>query len=477
VIEILDCKKYSSEVEKINKTVGEKYKDVFTTNKEEIRKIKEEIMAALKDKVDEKALDCFIYQKLSLGSLTPFLLDDNLEEIMVIGHGSPVYIFDRDRGAIATDVVLDESEIRSLINRVANFSGRAVDNFNPLLDGRLPDGSRVNATISSVTPKGSTITIRKFNIVPLTVLDLLRFKTLDPKLASFLWLVVEGLGIRPANILIIGGTASGKTTTLNSLSSFIPDDARIISIEDTLEISIRHKHWIPMETKPPDQEGKKEVTMDALLKNALRMRPDRIIVGEVRAEEALTLFTAMNTGHDGCLATLHANSAREALARLQGHPMNVPSLMLPALDLIVAQKRYTEKGKLVRKVFEVAELAGKEAETFLMNTLFSFDAKTGRLENKILNGRIIQELSSLGNFSIKELDEEMYKRELVLELMVDYDLTQKDIHRFVQDYYKHQYRTLEELHDEIKTLKKISEGETKSLLKLDKKWKEKEQEW
>jgi nucleoid DNA-binding protein len=157
--------------------------------------------------------------------------------------------------------------------------------------------------------------------------------------------------------------------------------------------------------------------------------------------------------------------------------MNVPSLMLPALDLIVAQKRYTEKGKLVRKVFEVAELAGKEAETFLMNTLFSFDAKTGRLENKILNGRIIQELSSLGNFSIKELDEEMYKRELVLELMVDYDLTQKDIHRFVQDYYKHQYRTLEELHDEIKTLKKISEGETKSLLKLDKKWKEKEQEW
>lgn len=447
------------EIKKISKAIGtsedieDKYKGLFITSKEELAKIRDELKSKLGNKFDKRAIEEFIYQKFGLGRLTPFLLRDNLEEIMVIGHDNPVYIFDRKEGMIATDVFLDKKEIIKIIQKVAKLSGRVISSEYPLLDGRLPDGSRVNTTTSRVTPRGPTITIRKFKVEPLTILDLLRLKTMDPKLVSFLWLVVDGLGIKPANIAIIGGTASGKTTTLNALSSFIPEEERIISIEDTLEIDLRHKHWIAMESRPPDQEGKNEVTMDALLKNALRMRPDRIIVGEVRAEEGLTLFTAMNTGHDGCLSTIHANSAREALTRLQSHPMNVPDIMIPALDLIIAQKRYRLKGKMMRNVFEVAELSGKEGGTFLMNTLFSFDVKSGKLESNILNGRIIQELSSLSNVSIKELDEEIYKRELVLELMLDYNLTQKDIHRFVQEYYKHEYETLEELHNEIKALK------------------------
>jgi flagellar protein FlaI len=266
--------------------------------------------------------------------------------------------------------------------------------------------------------------------------------------------------------MIVGGTASGKTTTLNALSSFIPEGKRIISIEDTLEVNIRHTHWVPMETAPPDQEGNNEVTMDALLKNTLRMRPDRIIVGEVRAAEAATLFTAMNTGHDGCIATIHANSARETLTRLQGHPMNVPDMMITALDLMVVQKRIYSEGRIRRVVFEVAEISGMEQGTFLTNTLFSYDPKTGKIESKILNGKIIRELSDFTGLTIKELDDEMYKRELVLELMMDYDLTQKDIHKFVQDYYKNKYGTLESLHDEIKNLKDVqkideSEGESK----------------
>jgi len=216
-----------------------------------------------------------------------------------------------------------------------------------------------------------------------------------------------------------------------------------------------------METAPPDQEGNNEVTMDALLKNTLRMRPDRIIVGEVRAEEASTLFTAMNTGHDGCLATIHANSAREALTRLAGPPMNVPDMMIPALDLVVAQKRVIIGGKIQRIVFEVAEISGQEEGVFLTNTLFTFDPKEGKIQSKVLNGRIIRDLSDFSGLTIKELDDEMYKRELVLELMMDYDLTQKDIHRFVQDYYRNKYGTLETLHDEIKSLEDVQRIEEK----------------
>ncbi|RMF91198.1 MAG: CpaF family protein [Methanobacteriota archaeon] len=453
------CEEYEREVHEIEEALKDDYKDVFVTGAEEVRKVIEEIKGRLGGRFDEKAIECFVYNRLSMGKLTPYLLDPNLEEVMVIGEGRPVYILNRQGENIATDTYLTEMETRELIQRVAHYSSRVVDTSTPLFDGRLPDGSRVNATYSKVSPKGSTITIRKFGVEPLTVLHLLRFGTMSPKLCAFLWLAVDGLERKPANIMIIGGTASGKTTTLNALSSFIPEDKRIISIEDTLEINLRHKHWVPMETAPPDQEGRNEVTMDALLKNTLRMRPDRIIVGEVRAEEASTLFTAMNTGHDGCLATIHANSAREALSRLQGPPMNVPDMMIPALDLIVAQRRVISEGRIKRLVFEVAEISGKEKDTFLTNTLFSYDPKTGQIESKILNGKIIRELSEFTGLTIKELDDEMYKRELVLELMMDYDLTQKDIHKFVQDYYRNKYATLESLHDEIKSLKDVQKIE------------------
>jgi flagellar protein FlaI len=302
--------------------------------------------------------------------IASLLLDEGLEEIMVIGDGSPVY------------------EIRELIQKIAEFSGRIVNDSNPLLDARLPDGSRVNATLSTVTPRGSTVTIRKFKREPLTIADLIRHKTMSPKLAAFLWVAVEGLRTKPANILILGGAATGKTTTLNALSYFIPANERIISIEDTMEVSLKHGHWIP--------------TMDALLKNALRMRPDRIIVGEVRGEEALTLFTAMNTGRDGCTATIHANSAREGLTMLQNHPMNVPDIMIPVLDIIIAQKKQMEKGKLIRRVFEVAEISGREGGNILTNTLFEYNPRTDALEVKILNGRIIQELAKLTNLTVEK---------------------------------------------------------------------------
>ncbi|MDI6655650.1 MAG: ATPase, T2SS/T4P/T4SS family [Candidatus Hydrothermarchaeota archaeon] len=383
--------------------------------------------------------------------IASLLLDEDLEEIMVIGDGSPVYVYDKKKGTVAIDMVLRESEIKKIIQKIAEFSGRIVNDSDPLLDARLPDGSRVNATLSTVTPRGSTVTIRKFRREPLTIADLIRYKTVSPKLAAFLWVAVEGLRTKPANILILGGAATGKTTTLNALSYFIPANERIISIEDTMEVSLKHRHWIPMETRPPSTGTKNEVTMDALLKNALRMRPDRIIVGEVRGEEALTLFAAMNTGHDGCTATIHANSAREGLARLQNHPMNVPDIMIPVLDIIIAQKKQMEKGKLIRRVFEVAEISGREGGNILTNTLFEYNPRTDALEVKILNGRIIQELAKLTNLTVREIDEEIEKREAILDTLAKSNLEQDELHELIQLYYRNPEEAIEQLYEKVKT--------------------------
>jgi flagellar protein FlaI len=299
-----------------------------------------------------------------------------------------------------------------------------------------------------VTPRGATITIRKFKKKSITIVELIKFGTLTSTLVAFLWLVIEGVrGVKPANTLIIGGTASGKTTTLNALSVFIPRHERIVTIEDTLEVRLMHEHWIPMETKVPLHEGSTEVTMDSLLKNALRMRPDRIIVGEVRSKEALTLFTAMNTGHEGTLATIHANSGREALSRLQSHPMNVPDIMIPALDLMVVQNRQLKNGKLVRKVVEVLEVAGKEQDVFTTNTLFKYDPKTEKITEGILNGRIIHELSVLTGHSIRELNEEIEMRKTVVDAMVEAEVPMDGIYNIVQTYYRDNQKALEILHN------------------------------
>ncbi len=241
-----------------------------------------------------------IREMVGYGIIDPLVMDDDLEEIMVIGAKKPVYIFHRKYEMMSTNIEFySDKEIIDLINRIARHVGRRVDISAPLLDARMPDGSRVNATIPPASVEGATLTIRKFRKDPYTIIDLLDNNTMTSEVAAFLWLCVDGLGAKPANILISGGTGSGKTTTLNSLASFIPDTERVVSIEDTAELALPLKHWIRMEARLPGLEGKGELTLDILTKNSLRMRPDRIIVGEVRHDEAFTLFTALNTGHDG----------------------------------------------------------------------------------------------------------------------------------------------------------------------------------
>jgi len=243
-----------------------------------------------------------VREMVGYGLIDSLVSDDKLEEIMIIGPKMPVYVFHREYEMMLTNIeFFNDNEIQDLINRIARQIGRRIDISAPLLDARLPDGSRVNATIPPASVEGSTLTIRKFKKDPYSLIDLINFNTISLEAAAFLWLIVEGLSTTPANILISGGTGSGKTTLLNVLSSLVPPSERIVSIEDTAELNLPLKHWIRLEARPPGLEGKGELTLDILTKNSLRMRPDRIIVGEIRHDEAFTLFTAMNTGHDGCL--------------------------------------------------------------------------------------------------------------------------------------------------------------------------------
>ncbi len=246
--------------------------------------------------------DMIVQTMIGYDKLDPLVRDDNLEEIMVIGNNRPVYVWHRRFNMCRTNIVFkEEREILNIIERIAREVGRRIDQQSPLLDARLPDGSRVNATIPPISLDGPTITIRKFKRDPLTIIDLIKYGTMNTEIAALLWILVDGLGVKPANILVAGGTGSGKTTTLNSLGMFIPPSERVISIEDTAELQLPVEHWIRLETRPPNLEGKGEITMDDLVRNTLRMRPDRIIVGEVRGPEARTMFTAMNTGHNGAL--------------------------------------------------------------------------------------------------------------------------------------------------------------------------------
>lgn len=385
------------------------------------------------------------------GPLDAMVLDDNLEDIMVTAVGKPVYVYHRKYGMCFTNVVFeDEESIKYLIDKMARIVGRRIDQQTPLLDARLPDGSRVNATIPPVSLDGPTISIRKFRKDPLTIIDILNFNTLSTEVAAFLWLIVDGVGIKPANILFAGGTGCGKTTLLNAATTFVPERERIISIEDTAELQLPHKHWVRMETRPPNVEGRGEITMDDLVKNALRMRPDRMIVGEVRGPEARTMFTAMNTGHDGCMGTLHSNSAAETISRLTEPPMDVPEIMIPALDVIVMQQRiyHRQKGQ-IRRVTEVAEITGLEGGKPQLSRTFKWNPRTDIVEPTGVPSKIKRMIAEFSGMSGTDIEIELKKREAILEWMRGAGIRNIfEVGRVIQDYYRDPERVLKRVRTE-----------------------------
>lgn len=365
--------------------------------------------------------EAVVSEMVGYGLIDALVKDDRLEEIMIIGPNTPVFVFHRKYDMMITNVEFaSDNEIQDLVNRIAREVGRRVDISSPLLDARLPDGSRVNATIPPASVSGSTLTIRKFRADPYSIIDLIKYHTISVDVAAFLWLCVDGMNTQPANILISGGTSSGKTTLLNVLCSFIPASERVISIEDTSELSLPLRHWIRLEGRPPGLEGKGEITLDILTKNSLRMRPDRIIVGEVRHDEAFSLFTAMNTGHDGSMGTIHANSAAETLIRVVSPPMSVPEVMLSGLNFVLVENLFhsTSKGSF-RRVTEIAEVVGVIEGKAHTQPVFTWDPVKDEFVRSNTIVRYMERLCQLTGKTLPELEADLRKRERFIQGLID----------------------------------------------------------
>lgn len=446
--------KFSENERQIFNEVREKLVEVAVAQGEDFRIDESSFIGEVKDFLRTKGvrdvdrLATQISQEmLGYGQLDPMIKDDDLEEIMVIGVNRNVFVYHRKIGMMITNVIFDEdSEIKAIIDVIARQVNRRIDQQTPILDARLPDGSRVNATIPPVSADGSTLTIRKFRKDPLTIVDLINFKTLSSHLAGFLWVCTDGLGVKPCNAIIAGGTGSGKTTTLNAVTAFTPPRERIITIEDTLELQLPHTHVLRMETRPPNIEGKGELTMDTLVKNSLRQRPDRVIVGEVRGGEAVTLFTALNTGHSG-MGTVHSNTARETVTRLINPPMNVPTIMIPALDFIIMQNRmYRPEGGSIRRVTEVAEVVGMEEGNVQLNRVFEWNNVSDKVEYVGIASTTLREIAELRGIGITEIEEEIEKRRLLLEYLADNNIRSiSEVGTYIHNYYRNPDEILEEI--------------------------------
>jgi pilus assembly protein CpaF len=323
-----------------------------------------------------------------LGPLDPLLADESITEIMVNG---PNHLYIERGGKIlrVDSVFLNDEHVLRIIDRIITPIGRRIDKMSPRVDARLPDGSRVNAIIEPLSLVGPVITVRKFPAKPITVEDLIRFGTATPEMFEFLRACIESR----LNVFVSGGTGSGKTTTLNVLSSFIPEDERIITIEDAAELQLRQTHVLSLESRPANLEGKGEITIRDLLRNAMHMRPDRIIVGECRAGEALDMLQAMTTGHDGSLSTGHANTAPDMLRRLEtmvlmtGYELPLRAIreqIASAVDLIVHTARLKDGS---RKIINITEIYGIEDDEILTQDIFAFE-QTGVDENKKIQGQL-----------------------------------------------------------------------------------------
>ncbi|MFM0626797.1 CpaF family protein [Paraburkholderia xenovorans] len=325
-------------------------------------------------------------EMVGLGPLEPLLNDPTISDILV---NTSQHVYVERRGRLEhTDVTFyDDAHLMKIIERIVSRVGRRIDESTPMVDARLPDGSRVNAIIPPSAIDGPLVSIRRFAVNPLTVTDMVNNQSFTPAMAQLL----EALIKSKLNVLISGGTGSGKTTLLNLLSGFIPEDERVVTIEDAAELQMRQQHVLRLETRPPNIEGKGEISQRSLVRNALRMRPDRIVLGEVRGAEALDMLHAMNTGHEGSMATLHANTPRDALTRLEnmvgmaGLPMPIKAIrqqIASAITVVVQASRLTD-GR--RKLMSIQEITGMEGDIINMQEIFTFK-RTGVDENGMIKG-------------------------------------------------------------------------------------------
>ena len=380
------------------------------------------------EKTTEFLRSYLIQRSLGLGSIEILMDDPNLEEIAINSSDEPAWVYHVKWGWLKTNITLtNEDQIRHYATMIGRRVGRQLTILEPLMDAHLRTGDRVNATLEPISAQGNTITLRKFAAKPWTITDFIKDTTISTEAAALIWLGVQ----YELSTLISGGTATGKTSMLNVVANFFPPNQRIISIEDTREIQLpKFLHWVPMVTRLPNPEGKGEVSMLDLLVNSLRMRPDRIIVGEIRRKrEAEVLFEAIHTGHS-VYATVHANDTRETITRLTNPPIEIPKTMLPAISMIIVQYRNRRTG--LRKTFQIAEIL-PDAEP---NVLIQLDIRSGVLK-KIANSRsLLGTIEMFTGFTRNELSKSLSEKETVLKWLVKNDInTVNGVGRVIAEYY------------------------------------------
>jgi len=353
--------------------------------------------------------------------ITPLMLDPSIEDISCNGHGKPIYIFHRKYTNLKTNLVFESSDtLDAFVIKLAQRCGKHISVADPMVDATMPDGSRIQMTLGrEVTDHGSTFTVRKFRKEPITPISLIKWGTFSAEQMAYLWLCIENR----KSLIFAGGTASGKTTSTNAVALFIPRKAKIVTIEDTRELTLPHKNWIPGVTRDAFQENAKPIEMYDLLRAALRQRPEYIIVGEVRGKEASTLFQAMSTGHT-TYSTLHADSVNSAIHRLENPPISVPRAMIEALDIISIQTQTYVNEKRVRRNIEIAEIVGLDPNTKMLrtSTVFIYD-NIRDIHQMVGTSKALDEIKKMRGWSARELEDELRRRQYILEYMVENDIT------------------------------------------------------
>jgi len=412
--------------------------DYATIKKAYVKKIQELLsfyLPMLDIESKDKLVTYIVQKSLDLGFVDILINDSHIEEITINGSSSQVMVYHRKYGWLKTNLkFLSDDEIRNIASRIALENKKFFSVLNPLLDAHLQGGHRVNATLDPISTKGSTLTIRRFSDKPWTVSDLINSRTSSSIALAIIWIAMEN----ELSIIVAGGTGSGKTSFLNAISSFIPADQRIISVEDTREIRLPdYAHWVPMEARQINQEGKGEISMLDLIVNSLRMRPDRIVIGEIRRrEEANVLFEAMRTGHS-VYGTFHANTAAETVLRLSNAPIEIPKISLNALGLIVIQHRDRKTGR--RVTLQIAELSPQGDE----NVILQYNPKTRKHYFKNRPTNLIQKLEEFQGIGEQEFMNLIKERAFVLDYLAKFNISQiEKVGEIINQYYKNSKRVI-----------------------------------
>jgi flagellar protein FlaI len=409
------------------------------------RKIRE-VIKNYRFHVAEEAVDKLTYYIVRdfvyYGKIDPLMRDRMVEDISADGVNIPVYIWHREHESLPTNIIFnDENELNSFITRLAYLSGKNISIATPMLDASLPDGSRIQLTYGNeITRRGSTFTIRRFRVDPLTISDLINFHTLSPEMAAYFWYAIENR----ASVLVAGGVASGKTTMLNCLSMFIKPELKIVSVEDTAELNLPHENWIPSVIRTSFGHGEKSrgaITLFDLLKAAVRQRPDFIVVGEVRGAEAYTLFQAMATGHLG-MSTIHAESVNSVMRRLESEPMNIPRALLAMTDIITIQARTDIDGKPARRTAVVTEITALDTETNALRTneVFQWNPRNDSF-HFTGSSHILEKHMETTGASEDEIRDELRQRAAVLAWMVRKNTRNyTEVANVIREYYTNPHR-------------------------------------